>query len=274
MKLGPTAHQDTFTRDNLPPVEDWPVLLLDGFDYPEYLNAAVELTDRMVEKGFGERTALIGANRRYSYRQLAEWTNQLAAVLIEDHDLRPGQRVLIRSANNPSMLACWLAAVKAGAVVVSTMPMLRAGELTRIVDKAEVALALCDTRLMGALTDCARNSRYLKKVIGFDGAGNQDGELDRAASGKPASFKAVQTGRDDVALLAFTSGSTGVAKATMHFHRDLLIVADGYAKEALSVTPDDVFIGSPPLAFTYGLGGLAIFPLRFGAAAPMCLARR
>lgn len=266
MKLGPTAHEDTFTRDNLPPVADWPDLLLKGFDYPEYLNAAVELTDGMVDRGFGERTALIGANRRYSYRQLADWTNRLAAVLIEDHDLRPGQRVLIRSANNPAMLACWLAVVKAGAVVVSTMPMLRRAELTKIVDKAEVALALCDTRLMDPLTDCAEGSRYLNLVVGFDGTGNQQGELDRAAQQKPAICKAVRTGRDDVALLAFTSGSTGDAKATMHFHRDLLIIADGYAREVLKVTPNDVFIGSPPLAFTYGLGGLAIFPLRFGAA--------
>jgi 2-aminobenzoate-CoA ligase len=177
--------------------------------------------------------------------------------------------VLIRSANNPAMVACWLAATKAGAVVVNTMPMLRAGELSKIVDKAEISLALCDTRLMDELVACAKDSAFLKAVVGFDGTANHDAELDRVALGKPVRFEAVGTGRDDVALLGFTSGTTGDPKATMHFHRDLLIIADGYAKEVLGVTPDDVFVGSPPLAFTFGLGGLAIFPLRFGAAATL-----
>jgi 2-aminobenzoate-CoA ligase len=167
------------------------------------------------------------------------------------------------------MVACWLAATKAGAVVVNTMPMLRAGELSRIVDKAEVSLALCDTRLMDELVACAKDSAFLTTVVGFDGTANHDAELDRVALGKPVRFQAVDTGRDDVALLGFTSGTTGEPKATMHFHRDLLIIADGYAREVLGVTPEDVFVGSPPLAFTFGLGGLAIFPLRFGAAATL-----
>jgi len=167
------------------------------------------------------------------------------------------------------MVACWLAATKAGAVVVNTMPMLRPGELTQIVDRAEISLALCDTRLMDDLVTCAKDSLFLKAVIGFDGTANHDAELDRVALSKSVRFNAVPTGRDDVALLGFTSGTTGEPKATMHFHRDLLIIADGYAKEVLGVTPDDVFVGSPPLAFTFGLGGLAIFPLRFGAAATL-----
>lgn len=269
MRLGPTAHVDTFARDNLPPPEEWPDLLLDGFEYPEYLNAAVELTDRMVEKGFADRTALIGNGRRRTYKELADWTNRLANALVENYGVKPGNRVLIRSANNPAMVACWLAATKAGAVVVNTMPMLRAGELAKIVDKAQVSLALCDTRLMDEIVACAKESRFLKQVVGFDGTANHDAELDRAALDKPVTFEAVRTGRDDVALLGFTSGTTGVPKATMHFHRDLLIIADGYAREILQVTPDDVFVGSPPLAFTFGLGGLAIFPLRFGAAATL-----
>jgi hypothetical protein len=177
--------------------------------------------------------------------------------------------VLVRAANNPAMVACWLAATKAGAVVVNTMPMLRAGELAQIVDKAKIALALCDTRLMDELVACAKDSRFLEQVVGFDGTANHDAELDRIALTKPVRFEAVATGRDDVALLGFTSGTTGVPKATMQFHRDLLIIADGYAKDVLGVTPDDVFVGSPPLAFTFGLGGLAIFPLRFGAAATL-----
>ncbi len=267
--LGPSAHFDTFTRDRLPPADQWPELRLDGFDYPERLNAAVELTDAMVAKGFGDHTALIGNGRRRTYKELTDWSNRIAHALVEDYGVIPGNRVLIRSANNPAMVACWLAATKAGAVVVNTMPMLRAGELTQIVDKAEISLALCDTRLMDELVRCAKDSAFLKTVVGFDGTANHDAELDRLALGKSVRFSAVPTGRDDVALLGFTSGTTGEPKATMHFHRDLLIIADGYAKEVLGVTPDDVFVGSPPLAFTFGLGGLAIFPLRFGAAATL-----
>jgi 2-aminobenzoate-CoA ligase len=267
--LSPSAHTDTFTRDNLPPESEWPDFLLDGFQYPEVLNAAVELTDRMVERGFGDNTALIGNGRRRTYKELSDWTNRLAHALVEDYGVKPGNRVLIRSANNPAMVACWLAATKAGAVVVNTMPMLRAGELAQIVDKAEVALALCDTRIKDELVACAKESKFLKAVIGFDGTANHDAELDRVALDKPVKFDAVKTGRDDVALLGFTSGTTGVPKATMHFHRDLLIIADAYAKEVLDVQPTDIFVGSPPLAFTFGLGGLAIFPLRFGAAATL-----
>ena len=267
--LGPSAHIDTFSRDNLPPAAQWPDFRLAGFDYPERLNVGVELTDRMVQKGFGDNTALIGNGRRRTYKELTDWTNRLARALVENYGVRPGNRVLIRAANNPAMVACWLAATKVGAVVVNTMPMLRASELAQIVDKAKIALALCDTRLMDELVACAKDSRFLEQVVGFDGTANHDAELDRIALTKPVRFEAVATGRDDVALLGFTSGTTGVPKATMHFHRDLLIIADGYAKDVLGVTPDDVFVGSPPLAFTFGLGGLAIFPLRFGAAATL-----
>ncbi len=267
--LGPTSHVDTFTRDHLPPPEDWPDFLLEGFDYPDHLNAAVELTDAMVAKGFGDHTALIGNGRRRTYKELSDWTNRLAHALVENYGVRPGNRVLIRSANNPAMVACWLAATKAGAVVVNTMPMLRAGELTKIIDKAEISLALCDTRLMDEMIACAKDSCYLKQVVSFDGTANHDAELDRIALDKSVLFEAVHTGRDDVALLGFTSGTTGIPKATMHFHRDLMMIADGYASEVLGVTPDDIFVGSPPLAFTFGLGGLAIFPLRFGAAATL-----
>jgi 2-aminobenzoate-CoA ligase len=267
--LGRSAHIDTFTRDNLPAADRWPDILLAGFDYPEELNAGVELTDRMVARGFGDHVALIGNGRRRTYKELSDWTNRIAHALVEDFGIKPGNRILVRAANNPALVACWLAATKAGAVVVNTMPMLRAGELGKIVDKAEVTLALCDTRLMDELVTCAKTSKHLKQVIGFDGTANHDAELDRIALSKDVTFNAVKTGRDDVALLGFTSGTTGEPKATMHFHRDLLIIADSYAKEILAVTPDDIFVGSPPLAFTFGLGGLAIFPLRFGATATL-----
>ena len=271
LKLGPSAHVDTFARDNLPPFDQWPDILLDRdeFQYPERLNAGVELTDCMVERGFGDQVALIGNGRRRTYKELSDWSNRLAHALVEDFGVKPGNRVLIRSGNNPALVAAWLAATKVGAVVVNTMPLLRARELGKIVDKAEIKLGLCDSRIADELVACAKDSRFLKQVVSFDGTSDHDAELDRIALDKPVKFDAVDTGRDDVALLGFTSGTTGEPKGTMHFHRDLLIIADGYAREVLQVTPGDVFVGSPPLAFTFGLGGLAIFPLRFGATATL-----
>ncbi|NDV48787.1 MULTISPECIES: AMP-binding protein [unclassified Salipiger] len=265
--LGPSAHTDSFSRDNLPAAELQPVFLLETFSYPEHINAAVELTDRMVEKGFGDRVALVGQGRSRTYAELADWTSRIARVLIEDYGVQPGNRILIRSANTPALVACWLGATKAGAVVVNTMPLLRKKELMQHLDKAEVSLALCDTRMLDELEACLPESKFLKRIVGFDGTSGLDAELDRAAAAKPSGPCWVETGRDDVALLGFTSGSTGVPKATMHFHRDLLMIADGYAREVLEVQPEDIFVGSPPLAFTFGLGGLAIFPLRFGASA-------
>src|ERR1700691_1991148 len=261
-QLGPSGHVDDFARRNLPPLQQWPELRLDRpeFKYPDYLNVAVELTDRIVEKGLGDQVALIGNGRQRTYKELTDWSNRLAHALVENYGVKPGNRVLIRSGNNPALVAAWLAATKAGAVVVNTMPMLRAGELSKIIDKAEIALALTDSRIADELVACAKTSKFLKQVVNFDGTSNHDAELDRIALGKPVRFEAVKTGRDDVALLGFTSGTTGEPKATMHFHRDLLIIADGYAKEILGVTP---------LAFTFGLGGFAIFPLRFGATATL-----
>lgn len=269
--LGPTAHIDTFARDNLPPADQWPDLILDRpeYQYPDYINCAVELTDRMVEKGFGDNVALIGNGRQRTYKELSDWTNRLAHALVEEYGVRPGDRVLIRSGNNPAMVAVWLAVTKAGGIAVNTMPMLRAAELAKIANKAEVSLALTDSRMADELVACAKNNQFLQKVVSFDGTANHDSELDRIALNKSVKFDAVKTGRDDVALLGFTSGTTGQPKATMHFHRDILAIADGYAASVLKVTPDDVFVGSPPLAFTFGLGGLAVFPLRFGATATL-----
>ena len=266
--LSPSAHIDTFARDNLPPVDQWPEFNLDLFDYPDHLNAAFELTDKMVSAGFGDNTALIGNGRRRTYKELTDWSNRLAHALVEDLGVKPGNRVLIRSANNPAMVACWLAATKVGAVVINTMPLLRAAELRKYIEMAKIDFALCDSRLSEEMRACEEDFPKLM-VKEFDGTSNHDAELDQLALEKPVQFHSVKTGRDDVALLSFTSGSTGEPKATMHFHRDLMIVADGYAKEVLNVSETDVFVGSPPLAFTFGLGGLAIFPLRFGAAATL-----
>ena len=267
--LGPTAHIDTFSRENLPKQSRQPNFLLDEYNYPDYLNASEELTDVMVEKGFGDHTALIGNGRRRTYKELTDWTNRLANALVENYGVKPGNRVLIRSANNPAMVACWLAATKVGAVVVNTMPMLRSGELDKIINKAKISHALCDNRLLPELNKSFKTNKYLKYLIPFDGTANHSSELDEAALEKSVKFESIKTGRDDVALLGFTSGTTGEPKATMHFHRDLMIIADGYAKEVLQVNDKDIFVGSPPLAFTFGLGGLAIFPLRFGATATL-----
>lgn len=267
--LGPSAHIDTFTRDNLPEQSLQPQFLFKKFNYPEFINAAEELTDSMVKKGFGDNIALIGNGRKRTYKELSDWTNRLANTLVDDYNLKPGNRILIRSANNPAMVACWLAATKVGAVVVNTMPLLRSGELKKIINKAKITHALCDDRLLEDLNICLKNNKFLKFLIPFDGTANHNSNLDKLALEKPVQFNSIKTGRDDVALLGFTSGTTGEPKATMHFHRDLLLVADCYAKEILNVTENDIFVGSPPLAFTFGLGGLGIFPLRFGATATL-----
>ena len=202
--LGPSGHVDDFTRRNLPPLEQWPNLLLDRpeFQYPEYINAAVELTDRIVEKGLGDQIALIGNGRQRTYKELSDWSNRLAHALVENYGVKPGNRVLIRSGNNPALVAAWLAATKAGAVVVNTMPLLRAGELSKIIDKAEIALALTDSRIADELVACAKTSRFLKQVVNFDGTSNHDAELDRIALSKPVRFEAVKTGRDERRIVA------------------------------------------------------------------------
>ncbi|MBV8662305.1 MAG: AMP-binding protein, partial [Hyphomicrobiales bacterium] len=179
--LGPSAHVDTFARDRLPPADLWPDLLLDRpeFQYPEHVNVGVELTDRIVERGMGDRVALIGDKRKRTYRELSEWSNRIARALVEDYGVVPGARVLLRSGNNPAFVAAWLGVTKAGAIAVNSMPMLRAGELAKMVDKAEVALALCDHRIADELHACARDSRFLKRVVCFDGTDGHDAELDR-----------------------------------------------------------------------------------------------
>ena len=269
MTLTPSAHIDQFSRNNLPQEALQPDYIFDGYEYPEILNVGFELTDKMVLQGYGDNIALIGNGRRRTYKELSDWTNRLANALVENYGVQPGNRVLIRSANNPAMVACWLAATKAGAVVVNTMPLLREKELVEIINKAEISHVLCDSRLMEEMEKCFENTSDLKCVVPFDGTANHDSELDSVALEKSIKFETIKTTRDDVALLGFTSGTTGLPKATMHFHRDLLIIADGYAKEILNVQKNDIFVGSPPLAFTFGLGGLAIFPLRFGAAATL-----
>ncbi|MBI3148046.1 MAG: AMP-binding protein [Betaproteobacteria bacterium] len=265
-----TAHRDTFARDHLPPREQWPELIFDRpeLHYPERLNCAAELLDFWVARGQGDRPALWspveGKPQAVSYRELLEWANRIARVLTEDLGLTPGNRVLLRGPNNPWMAACWFGIVKAGGIVVATMPLLRAKEITQIATKARTTIALCDARLLEELELAQPACPDLQRIVAF--GSDAAGTLDRRCQEKPADFTNVDTATDDVALIAFTSGTTGQPKGTMHFHRDVLAMCDCFPRSVLKPTAEDIFCGTPPLAFTFGLGGLLCFPLRFGAS--------
>jgi 2-aminobenzoate-CoA ligase len=262
-----TAHTDTFARDHLPPRELWPELdlvSLPDLAYPPRLNCAAELLDRWIAAGQGERTALLFPGGRWSYHELWECANRIARVLTEELGLEPGNRVLLRGPNNPMMAACWFAVLKAGGICVATMPLLRARELVQVAARARIRLALTDHRLTAELEQAAASSEWLERIVPFGNGG--PGSLDAMMLDKPPTWDTLATAADDVALIAFTSGTTGQPKGTMHFHRDVLACCDTFSKHVLRPESDDVFCGSPPLAFTFGLGGLLLFPLRIGAA--------
>jgi 2-aminobenzoate-CoA ligase len=264
--MAKSGHVDTFARDNLPPRELWPEFkfTLPDLQYPERLNCVTEWVDRWVAAGQGGKPCLISPAETLTYAQLAERINRIANVLTCDLGLVPGNRVLLRAPNNPMMVAAYFAVIKAGGVVVATMPLLRAKELAYPLAKAKIALALCDARLADEMEKAKAQSPELKRIVYW----GEGGELERLMA-KPGyeHFTACDTASDDVCLIAFTSGTTGEPKGTMHFHRDMLAICDSYAKYVLRANASDVFIGSPPLAFTFGLGGLVLFPLRIGASA-------
>jgi 2-aminobenzoate-CoA ligase len=261
-----SAHVDSFARDNLPPREQWPEFLfeLPELKYPERMNCAAVLVDEMVAKGHGERIAIRAPDGECSYRQLQAQANRIANVLVKDMGLVPGNRVLLRGPNNPMMAACWLGVFKAGGICVGTMPLLRAKELIDILQKAEISHALCDKRLEAELKLAQAACPALKEIRYWyaDGADSLDALCKRHSE----EFKTLDTHAEDVALIAFTSGTTGKPKGTVHFHRDVVAMCDCFPRSCLKPSKDDVFIGSPPLAFTFGLGGLLAFPLRFGAS--------
>ena len=260
------AHVDTFVRDHLPPREEWPEFLftLPELQYPERLNCAAELLDERVAQGLGERPAIVTLQRRLTYAGLLDEANRIANVLVGELGLVPGNRVLLRGFNNDVLAACWLAAVKAGCVVVTTMPLLRARELVDVVNAAQVTHAICDLRLSDELQNALPSCPTLATVV-FSHDERPSG-LAALAARRPATFENVATASDDVCMIAFTSGTTGRPKGTMHFHRDVLAVCDTFPPSSFRPTPDDVFVGTPPLAFTYGLGGALLFPLRAGAS--------
>lgn len=255
-----SGHIDSFTRDRLPVPSQRPDFLFDRPElaYPERLNATAALIDGWRDRGWDERPCLIGADESWNYGRLRDTVDRIARVLTEDFGVVPGNRVLLRGPNTPMLAACWLAVIKAGAVLVPTMPLLRSSELADILERAAVDMSLCDVRYLAELEEAASPAL---RIVGFNG-----GELDRRVSGKPAGFTAADTAADDVALIGFTSGTTGSPKAAAHQHRHLLAIADLSPRSILKVVPDDVFCGSPTLAFAYGLGGMLLFPLRIGAS--------
>ena len=265
-----SAHVDTFVLDRLPPRELWPRMDWSGAAerrYPARFNCASELLDRWIEAGHGGRTALHHAAGPWAYERLFETANRIAHALVDECGLVPGGRVLLRAPNHPMLVACWFAVIKAGGVAVSTMPLLRVRELTEIIEKAGISLALTDTAVAGDL-EAALAFRPGARIVHFKAAGDE-GSLEALMASQSPHFANVLTAAEDPAIIAFTSGTTGRSKGTVHCHRDLLAVTDTYARFVLQPTQDDIFIGSPPLAFTYALGGLVLFPMRFGASAVM-----
>jgi 2-aminobenzoate-CoA ligase len=278
MTLTPSAHADTFCRDHLPPADQWPDLefTLPELAYPDRLNCASTLFADTIAAHGGDRPCLLPqdeAAQVWSYADLRATASQIAHVLTDDLGVVPGNRVLLRSPNNPWLVACWFGVLLAGGVVVATMPLLRAAELTTICDIAQVSLALCDARFTDELAAADAPGLH---IVSFHAAAPSSpatgaeagapGNLNELASRKPDTFAAIETAADDVALIAFTSGTTGRPKAAMHFHRDVIAVADTFSAHVLKPAKDDIFTGTPPLAFTFGLGAILIFPIRAGAA--------
>jgi 2-aminobenzoate-CoA ligase len=263
-----SAHVDTFARDHLPAPEQWPEFSFDLPDlrYPERLNCVSAFVDDWLTAGHGDRDCLISPSERLSYADLAERVNRIANVLTRDLAMVPGNRVLLRGPNSPMMVAAYFAVIKAGGVVVATMPLLRAKELAFPVAKAEIRLALCDARLADEMEKTRPLAPSLARVVYWGSASADSLDILMKRPGYER-FEACDTASDDVCLIAFTSGTTGVPKGTMHFHRDMLAICDSFGKHVLRAAIEDRFIGSPPIAFTFGLGGLVLFPLRVGAAA-------
>jgi 2-aminobenzoate-CoA ligase len=270
MTLLPSAHLDTFCRDNLPAEPTWPALSfsLPELQYPDRLNCATALLDDTIAAHGGDRPCVSSLTETWTYDELRAGANRIANVLVDECHLVPGQRVLLRGPNTPWLVACWLAVLKAGGVVVTTMPLLRSSELATLIGLTKPAIALCEDRFAEELDAVSGELRVLRYPVSRAAVGSEpDGDrLDLLAANAAEDFDAVPTSSDDVAMLAPTSGTTGQPKVTMHFHRDVLAIADTFAKHTIRATSADVFTGTPPLAFTFGLGGLVVFPLRIGAS--------
>ena len=265
MRFHESAHRDTFSRDHVPPFDQWPVITLDGpFAYPPVLNAAARLLDDAVREGHGDRAAIlspdgVGGWRVLTYGELQRWVDAIAQVLVTDLALETGNRVLLRGFNGPWMAAAWLATLKAGMVAVTTMPMLRAKELRVVMHKSRTQAALCDARLVDERADALGDAPSVRALRTW--GGEAPDRLDLALAGAHVPFTACPTASDDVCLIAFTSGTTGEPKGCLHFHRDVMAMCDGFAAQVVRATAMDRCIGTPPLAFTFGLGGMLCFPM-------------
>jgi 2-aminobenzoate-CoA ligase len=268
MSLRPSLHQDAFAREHLPPSSEWPELTfnLPGLHWPDQFNCAEWLLDQALEQIDPAKPAILYRDGVWSYAELATQTNRICHVLVEDLGVRSGNRVLLRGANTPILFALWLAIVKVGAIAVCTMPLLRSRELREIADKGQITLAICQEDLLGELQSLQR-AASLERIVSY---GKETGELQTLARGKSSQFAAVPTSQDDVCLMAFTSGTTGQPKATLHFHRDVAAMCETFAAHMLAGSPNSIFTGTPPIAFTFGLGAVLVFPLYFRAATAIC----
>ncbi|RZJ72760.1 AMP-binding protein [Flavobacterium sp.] len=260
------SYQDKFAQNHLPPKDMMPEINLDNpdFQFPENLNCVDYLLDRHVREGNSDRIAIRTFEGNWTFGELFEKANQIAHVLTDDLGFTTGNRVLIRSANNPMFVACWFGILKAGGIVVATMPLLREKELTIMCDSAEISHAFCDKKLLDEMKTV--KSTFLKFVCPFDGSETKDSQLERLMETKPRTFDNFRAKSDDISIIGFTSGTTGKPKMTAHFHRDILLVCEAFPNYSLNPTPDDIFTGSPPLGFTFGLGGMVLFPFYFGSS--------
>ena len=263
----PSAQTDSFVRDRLPPREQWPEFRYDlpELQIPDQANVATTLLGDAIAKGWGNRLMLRSPGETYTYAEANAQVNRIAEMLVKDYKLEPGNRVLLRGGNSIGMALAWLGVVKAGLIAVATMPLLRAVELDKIIDKSRPALAICDVDLLKEMVPAAQDAKALLPILVFGDAARPDGMEARAAR-RSADWAGCATAADDVALLAFTSGTTGVPKAVITTHRDVLAACNAWPRSVLKATPDDVVTGSPPLAFTFGLGGLLLFPMAAGAS--------
>ena len=261
-----SVHQDTFTRDHLPPRELWPELVFDlpELEYPSSLNCASWLLDDAVREGHGNKTVLFSEQGNLTYSELLAQANQIANVLKDKLKVVSGNRVLLRGYNSTELVAAWFAVLKVGGVVVTTVPLFRAAELKSIASKAAIDHALCDAALVDELHLARGQGGLLNHCLTWG-----DGQLEKLMLEQPKVFSNVLVASEDVCLLAFTSGSTGVPKATMHFHRDILAVTDVVGRHFLKTQSSDIYLGSPPLGFTFGLGALVLVPMRFRASSVM-----
>jgi 2-aminobenzoate-CoA ligase len=259
-------YEDNFAHDSLPPKALQPEYIFGHpeFEMPEDLNCAERLLDIHIKEGRGNATAIQTFDTKWTFKDLYEKSNQIAHVLIDDMGLVSGNRVLIRSANNPMMVACWFGVIKAGGIVVATMPLLREKELSIMTECAEISHALCDYRLEEEMAHV--KSPFLKQIITFDGSESTTSKLEVLMHNKPKTFGNFPSKAESLCLIGFTSGTTGKPKMTSHYHKDILLICEAFPKYSLQPTTDDVFTGSPPLGFTFGLGGLVLFPFYYGAS--------